>query len=199
MFYTIPPDMFHDIARAGVDANIQLGGNREDITSDWVAWRADLSYHEIDVFTDPYAHSEVYPVEILGQRVAACNGLTEIALDSGPDMVVWAFSAEGWARAWAFDTGRHMSHTDTRMHVDGSLRFLDANGDVVMADEHTSTPTVSVGELAHSDGIASSRATPRIFQRDTRTASGIVRMSGTVSVDLVEEAGGTTRVDVELQ
>lgn len=113
VFYTIPPDMFHNISRAGIDANVQLGGDRGEVSSEWAAWRADMSYHEIDIYSDPYTQAEVYPVEMLGQRVTEGNGLVEIGLDSGPDRGIWAFSVEGWARAWALDTGVPMPHTDT--------------------------------------------------------------------------------------
>lgn len=206
MFYTIPPDMFQDIARASVNSNVgQRLVDRDESSSEWVSWRPEDNYYEIDIFRDNFNTNAVYPLEVRGQAVAVCSNLVDIALDSSPDVVIWAFSAEGWARTWAMDTGGSMPYTRTMVQSDGSLRYLDFAGDVIMAEsDDPVTPSTATEDLAPFDGASTPTSTPsRRWHsppdsrfRDRRTAD---RMSGTVSVELVEEVPGISRVDVELR
>lgn len=76
----------------------------------------------------------MYPIEFSGQPVATCSSLTELALDSAPEMAIWAFSAEGWARTWAVDAGSFEPHTRTAVQRDGSVRRIDSDGDMTMVN-----------------------------------------------------------------
>ncbi|VUC33025.1 unnamed protein product [Clonostachys rosea] len=210
VFYTIPPDMFHDISRAGLKTHLAGGTGRlsgDSLASEWVWWRVEETYHEIDIYSDPFRDSTVYPLEIRGQVVAECSNLVEIALDARLEMIIWAFSAEGWARTWVMDTGRDGPCIKSVVQRDGSLRYLDQDGDVTMADaEEEGRGSVNVtsdeDECASGfDGGPSSHWTSAPAERISRYATSWMgdRMSGTVSVDMAEEVNGISRVDVELR
>ncbi|KAH6895626.1 hypothetical protein B0T10DRAFT_222470 [Thelonectria olida] len=219
VFYTIPPDMFHDIsqgnalmypltgdgARAGREEDEAYRGSLE-----WIEWRPEEEYGEIDIFASMFRDSLVYPLEVQGQSVAICSNLVELVLDSGPGMVLWAFSAEGWARTWSMDVGRQQAFSHVAVQHDGSIRQVDPDDDIVMAEvEPDSTTSELRGMASHPvvDEVESLRETrwtqeftiPRVarYQRLMSSWEGD-RMSGTVSVDLVEEVSGITRMDVEL-
>ncbi|KAL2691482.1 hypothetical protein Neosp_001868 [[Neocosmospora] mangrovei] len=113
VFYTIPPDLFLAMSRG---RSRHRGMTAEDIETDALSesmdWRSEGSYSDIE-FGDPSSEVTAYPLEIRGQAVAICSNLVELALDSGPDMVLWAFSAQGWARAWALHAGREDAFNHT--------------------------------------------------------------------------------------
>ncbi|KAF7553563.1 hypothetical protein G7046_g7069 [Stylonectria norvegica] len=197
VFYSIAPDMFRDVSRAGSDAAQQPRGTADDDggedRSEWVRWRPEECYSAIKMTTDGFRASAAYPLEIRGQPVAICSNLVELALDSGPDMILWAFSAEGWARTWALHTGRTDAFTHTKIQLDGSLRHVDGDGDFVMAEvENLDTSDGSdMINLPLYDGPGSTSLQwqqPRV-ERYRRLMTGWEggRTHGTVSVDLVEE------------
>lgn len=104
----------------------------------------------------------MFPLEVSGQVVATCPKLVEVALDSSADMVIWGFSSEGWGTAWAMKTGEDMPLTQSAVQQDGSLRYIDDNGDVEMGElDIPSTPTSQVEEqpLLDGDSALSSRPT----------------------------------------
>lgn len=205
VFYTIPPDMFHDISQGNVGPSRRPSWNEEAETlSEWVSWRPEENYREIDVFGSPFQdNAAVYPLEIQGQPVAICSNLVELALDSGPNMVIWAFSAEGWARTWAMHVGREEAFSRAAVQHDGSVRHVDPDGNIVMAEvEMVDTPESTGMALPLLDGAeCRTRWTNPSVERYRRLMAGRNgdRMSGTVSVDLVEEVSGITRMDVELR
>ncbi|KND89933.1 hypothetical protein TOPH_05384 [Tolypocladium ophioglossoides CBS 100239] len=206
VFYTVPPDLFHDMSRSAAifqplaDQLDETGRRRVS-----PSWHLDETYRAIDIFSEPFQNSAVYPIEISGQPVATCSNLTEIALDSCPEMIIWAFSAEGWAKIWALDSGSFEPYTRTAVQRDGSVRRVDNDGDVTMADgdEDDDVPDVSSVLYQPLDGAAGhsprDTETPRGCYFDRRCWRDGDRMSGTVSVDLVQELNGIVRLDVELR
>lgn len=197
--YTIPPDMFYHIARAGVGS-----GTRSEASSEWVYWRGEGDNPGVNMVSNPYNHraTVMYPLEVRGQEVATCSNLVGIGVDSSPDMVIWAFSADGWAKTWALNTGDGMSYSRSLVQRDGSLRYLDSEGDVAMVEAgNGATPSTGPDKLPHSAGGSRSKSTRRAGAvRDRNTGSWTAdRMGATLSVDLVEEVSGIARVDVELR
>ncbi|RSM05358.1 hypothetical protein CEP52_006301 [Fusarium oligoseptatum] len=181
VFYTIPPDLFLAMSQG--------------------------SYGDIDFTGDPSseATAKAYPLEIRGQAVAICSNLVELALDSGPDMVLWAFSAQGWARAWALHAGREDAFNHTVVQQDGSLRQVDREGDYAMAQVDQTSTTSGVDGKGLDGGHVSTGTTfgwnqPGV-ERDRSMKSGEQGdgMDGTVSVELVEEVNGIARIEVELR
>lgn len=210
VFYTIPPDMFHDISCDSLGrGERKCQTDQEEAMISWIIWRPEENYHAIDICSDPFRDSAVYPLEIEGQPMAICSGLVELSLDSGPNMVLWAFSADGWARTWAMDTGIGDLLTQTAVQQNGGIRHVDDDGDIVMAnvENPTSAVEVSASKPTRYDGGGSYnedarlemlRAPPERYRR-MLTGWGRDRMSGTVSVDVVEEVSGIARMDVELR
>lgn len=91
VFFTVPPDLFHDLSYG--NAMLQLNTDilnseraRRQQTSEPL--QLEESYGAIDVFSDVFRDSPSYPLEICGQSITICDNLTEIALDSSPEMVV---------------------------------------------------------------------------------------------------------------
>ncbi|KAK7403160.1 hypothetical protein QQX98_011064 [Neonectria punicea] len=214
VFYTIPPDMFHDISQgsSSMTSSYRRAAEQEEEEnlSEWVNWRPEENYGEIDIFDNPFQDSAVYPLEIQGQPVAICSNLVELALDSGPDMVIWAFSAEGWARTWSMHVGREEAFIRAAVQHDGSVRHVDPEGNTEMAEVETlSTSDISgtafpfplLDGAECTGGPRWTRWTNPSVERYRRLMAGWEgdRMSGTVSVDLVEEVSGITRMDVELR
>ncbi|KAM5347883.1 hypothetical protein ACJ41O_007707 [Fusarium nematophilum] len=193
VFYTIPPDMFLVISRGrSLHSSIRTAEDMEmDGLSGWVDWRPEGSYRDVGFSDDRFSEGRTYPLEIRGQPVAICSNLVELALDSGPDMVLWAFSAQGWARTWAMHAGREDAFNHTVVQQDGSLRQVDLEGDYAMAEVETAAG-VSATDARGSHVFDASG--PRLI-------SGLQGegMGGTVSVDLVEEVNGIARMDVELR
>jgi hypothetical protein len=130
VFYTVPPDIFHDMRR--IDAEARSTGYRSPEGRD--PGRLEPRYSPIDIFSDPFGENSSYPVEIHGHVVAACGNLTEIALNSSPNLIIWAFAAEGWAKTWVLNAGRNEPLLRSAAQRDGSIRQVDADGDVIMTD-----------------------------------------------------------------
>jgi len=107
VFYTVPPDMFREMGRVNM---VLEGPSAEGACEvahnvpEWAEWwpesslQSQLRALEASSIVDPLHTSAVYPLEVRGQVIATCPGLLNVAIDSGPEMVIWAFSADGWAR-----------------------------------------------------------------------------------------------------
>jgi hypothetical protein len=202
VFFTVPPDMFYDLSQADLAAagtGMRIGRGQRRESRDPRLWRPEESYHAIDIFNHPFQDSTAYPPEICGQVVGFGSNLVELALDSSPEMVIWAFSAEGWAKTFALDTGGSQPSVTTAVQQDGSLRNIDFEGDVGMADREDVTSPELATDLGPFDGP--SLQWPAQSDNSGRMMAGFEadRMSGTVSVELSEEASGISRVDVELR
>lgn len=207
VFYTVPPDLFHDMAPSVVVTPPEAEGTS--------AWQPGERYRAVDIVSEPFANGSAYPVEVSGQPVATCSILSELALDSLPEMIIWAFGAEGWAKTWAVDAGGAEPYARTAVQRDGSVRRVEFEGDMVMTESEeddedgeqveAETGWGDTGRVypQRYDGAAGSTPVEAesplqgYFAR-RRPRSG-ERMSGTVSVDLLEEVRGIARLDVELR
>ncbi|PTB66821.1 hypothetical protein BBK36DRAFT_1117355 [Trichoderma citrinoviride] len=210
VFYTVPPDIFHDIRRT--DGEARSAGYRP--RGDREFGRPEPVYGAIDLLSDPFGDDCPYPVEIHGQVVAVCGNLTEIALNSSPDLIIWAFAAEGWAKTWALNTGRCQSKLRYAAQRDGSIRQVDADGDVLMAGR--AQPWEQSSGLSSLDfNLFDGAHTSDLDDEDPPMAQGpycwgkrchvrgqIWEMQDDVadalSIDMIEEVGSITRVNVEL-
>ncbi|RCI15751.1 hypothetical protein L249_2829 [Ophiocordyceps polyrhachis-furcata BCC 54312] len=196
VFYSLPPDVFHDMsttAPATADQTRASSGRPRSALSTW-----QPHFQPMNLFGESRSD---YPIDIIGQPVATCRRLTQLALKSSPDMVIWAFSADGWAKTWAVETGNAEPYVRTAVLRDGSVRRVDGDGDVVMADD-----CEWLGGAPAFDGAAGNSpleadppgSSPGSYFAPTGPRRGD-RMSGTVSVDLVEDVRGIVRLDVELR
>ncbi|KAK2612734.1 hypothetical protein QQS21_001185 [Conoideocrella luteorostrata] len=213
VFFTVPPDLFHDLSHG--NAMVQLNADmlshekmiRRQSTSE--PWQIENRYREIDVFSEPFQDSQSYPLEICGQLISTCDDLTEIAVDSSPQMVVWAFNSSGLAKTWAMDSGKAEMPTRTAVQQDGGLRLVNSDGDIVMAGDegpcNLGEPQTSdsLSGVHPFDGTMGPNFVERRHQCDRASwctrARGSDRMSGAALVDLMEEVNGFTRLDVQLR
>ncbi|KAH9242291.1 hypothetical protein K456DRAFT_1905194 [Colletotrichum gloeosporioides 23] len=132
--YTIPPDVFRDV---------RFYGTLEDLDGAVAHWRpwwpkpSILSFVAAHNTAHPTASSHdslSFPIDVPSQHVDVCSDIIALAVDSGPDMLIWAFSAEGLGRCWALNTGRQPRMTRASTQADGSLREIDCDGDILMPD-----------------------------------------------------------------
>ncbi|RDA85669.1 hypothetical protein CP532_4651 [Ophiocordyceps camponoti-leonardi (nom. inval.)] len=196
VFYSLPPDVFHDMsttAPATADQARVSSGRPRSALGTW-----QTTFQPMDFLGESQSD---YPIDIIGQPVATCRRLTQLALKSSPDMVIWAFSADGWAKTWAVETGNAEPYVRTAVLRDGSVRRVDGDGDVSMADD-----CAWLGGAPALDGAAGNSpleaeppgSSPGSYFAPTGPRRGD-RMSGTVSVDLVQDVLGIVRLDVELR
>ncbi|KAG5938965.1 hypothetical protein E4U53_007917 [Claviceps sorghi] len=157
----------------------------------------------MDVSSGRFHDSPAFPLEVCGQPIAVWESLTEIALDSCPEMIVWAFSASGWARAWAVDYNRAQPLTRTAVQGNGSIRLLDHDGDTLMTDPDDGGTAGWSGNVHPFDGTVGTNFVERRSRIGRASwctrARGSSGMSGTASVDLIEEVNGIARLDVQLR
>ncbi|WZH41288.1 Calcium permeable stress-gated cation channel 1 [Fusarium acuminatum] len=136
VLYTIPHDLLAVISedRCRQRCMITTQDKKEDNQLASMYGRPKGSCNNIEFPDHPFTDEIEYPLEIRGQQVAICRNLVELAINSGPDMVLWAFSAQGWARAWAIHPGCEDAPHRTVVQADGSLRKVDSKGDYIMTE-----------------------------------------------------------------
>jgi hypothetical protein len=77
----------------------------------------------------------MWPVQIRGQKFGKCRGLVDLAIDSGPEMTIWAFGREGVAQTWQIDDGSLNGTVRKRFVIhDGTVREGDVEGNIEMRD-----------------------------------------------------------------
>lgn len=77
---------------------------------------------------------QLWPVKIRGQYICNCEQVVGLAVDSGPDMVIWTFGSNGLAMSWRFDDGKSLEHQAFTVMPDGTIRARDNEGDISMDD-----------------------------------------------------------------
>ncbi|KAH8602917.1 hypothetical protein B0O99DRAFT_15511 [Bisporella sp. PMI_857] len=153
-FYSVPNDVF---AASQTSASaVGSSWSKHILKSqgsnlDWMAWWPDDGLQGwLNKSGEPIAGAlsrAIWPVKISGQKIGTCSGVVDLAVDSSPEMIVWAFSGDGIAKAWKFDSNR----LPTKLIVmrDGSIREIDGEGDTEMVDTSTNSSPAIMGS-AHS-------------------------------------------------
>jgi hypothetical protein len=155
VLYMIPPDVlaviFHDLCRQHCMDATQHDENGSLLVE--INSRPKGSCNEIDSGGDSFAEVTTDPLEIRGLPVAICCNLVELALESGADMILWAFCEQGRARAWALRVGHQDTPHRTVVETNGSLRQVDSKGDYNMTEEEqvVAAPDVSFKSLTSAE------------------------------------------------
>lgn len=103
--------------------------------------------------------------------MATCHNLVEVAVDSSADIVIWAFSAQGLGTAWSMRTGQDATLTRTAVQKDGSIRYVDSSGDVVIGGVDVPlTQTLPIDELSLLDGASASASAPTSASSHSHTS-----------------------------
>ncbi|PHH60884.1 hypothetical protein CDD81_1089 [Ophiocordyceps australis] len=217
VFYTVPPDVFYHLSRGAAVPSQTCCPRRRPW---WLRRRRSNPDHQQPLHDDDDAQGVLQAIEIPGQPMATCSNLTELAVEASPEIIVWAFSADGWARTWALDCGADEAIIKTAVQQDGSVRLVDQDGDVAMAEGHCQDVADASSEHRGDDddevqeGDHEALSTVHLQRYDGATATSLAepsrcqgpcstrpshRMSGTASVYLVQELAGIVRLDVELR
>jgi hypothetical protein len=141
-FFSVPHDVF--VAQQGSHIMSRGSWLESDAKSqarnlEWVNWWSEDSlqgwFGSSQVSAPGILPKSVWPAKVRGQEIGKISSLTDLAIDSGPSMTIWAFSAEGIAKTWQVNDGTFDGEVQERCIArDGSIREIDSNGDVEMTD-----------------------------------------------------------------
>jgi hypothetical protein len=131
---------------------VKSGASSQNTNLEWMNWWPEDGLQEwLNHSQNPVPGvlpRSVWPVKIKGQEIGKLPGLVDLAIDSGPNMTVWAFSSEGVAKVWQLDDGKFDgSVTEKLIARDGTIRELDGEGDVEMCDVPSSSSFSSADVL----------------------------------------------------
>lgn len=114
VFYSIPPDLFQSerLVETIFDQPSQPPILTTNEANEW-AW----------LDNEGQRHDLLWPLDVDGQAIASCSNLTEVAIDASPDMVIWAFSADGRGECWAMDSGRVDTPNKSVVLCGGGIRL----------------------------------------------------------------------------
>ncbi|TVY75732.1 hypothetical protein LSUE1_G005212 [Lachnellula suecica] len=188
--FSVPGDIF------GADQGRNRSGGpswpssppNEPKNMDWLDW---WPYDGMQEFLNqnqdpaPGIHSRsVWPVKIQGQEIGRCQGVVDLAIDSGVHMIVWAFSKAGIAKVWKINVGDSDNVKRLSVVRDGTIREHDQNGDIEMPD----APSTSSGEDQPSHQLqetfdGSSSFTSAAYTARTTRQQRVERMHPSVRYD----------------
>ncbi|KAF4626135.1 hypothetical protein G7Y89_g12026 [Cudoniella acicularis] len=149
--FSVPCDIFTaDQGRnlSGGPVWHSASSNAKSQNTEWLDWRPDdalkewLKQHNTGDPLPGIHPRSVWPVKIRGQEIGKCKGVVDLAVDSGPRMIIWAFNQTGIAKVWQIDEGK-FEGTKSRLVVrDGTIREIDHDGNTEMIDAPISPPEV---------------------------------------------------------
>ena len=146
--YSVPGDVF--TANSQSSQTVVRGSWLESNASgpvqnlEWIKWRVDDGLQEwVSHSQDPVPGvlpRSVWPMKIKGQEIDTFPGVVDLAVDSGPNMTIWAFSNKGVAKTWQINDGNFNGSVIEKLVArDGSVREVDGEGDVEMSDSPPSS------------------------------------------------------------
>jgi hypothetical protein len=140
--FSVPNDIFmadHSTNQSGQPSCTPNQLSKPVQNWDWLDWWPphngvqEWNNNTEDLISDDPARS-TWPVKITGQGIGKCQDVTDLAIDSGPDMTIWALSKTGIAKVWKLNDGRNVEPKVRLVVRDGTIRNVDAEGDVEMPD-----------------------------------------------------------------
>ncbi|CZR51121.1 uncharacterized protein PAC_00996 [Phialocephala subalpina] len=147
--FSVPKDVF--TANQGTQpgsstpAWFSSTSSREAQNTDWIKWWPDDGLQEwLNHVQDPVPGilpRSIWPVKIRGQKIGTCTGLVDLAIDSGPQMAIWAFIKGGIATVWKLDDGKYDGVKGIWVQRDGTVRESDRDGDVELLDVSLPSPS----------------------------------------------------------
>lgn len=143
--FSVSPDIFTESREEQGGINLPFVGitpGTENGNRDWVKWwrNIDSTYSSESISGASHAmhikHGKLWPIQVRGQKIGKCHGVVDLAIDAGPEMTIWAFTKEGLAKTWQIDHASLEAADDRRTLVmcDGTIRRIDAGGDIEMVD-----------------------------------------------------------------
>jgi hypothetical protein len=154
IFYTVAPDIFHNLNER--NPLCETYGTykkpcRQPGSSEWLSWWPRENMHDSGVLTDPFVDNTSHQLKISGQMVGTGRNLVDVAVDASPELTIWVFSADGWAKTWAMKAGGSRV-ARTQVQGDGSLHHVDEE-DHVLPPGNLITKDEGIGPCAY-DGAS---------------------------------------------
>jgi len=150
--FSVPADIFatNQGGQSPLSASSYLRSKsgQETKNSEWINWWPDDGLQEwLNYAQDPVPGilpRSVWPVKIRGQQIGTCCGLVDLAVDSGPDMIVWTLSNNGVATVWKIYTGSNDAVKRRWIMRDGTVQDSEGEGegDVEMSDAPSPSPDI---------------------------------------------------------
>ena len=135
--------------------------NRERHTG-WLPWWPENGAKEwlshAGIQPPGFPQNSVWPVKIRGQEVGRCSGVVDLAIDSGPNMTIWAFGKDGISTVWRIKDGRVEIMKERLVIRDGTLRQECNEGEFDMvATDHVELSGLNAapGQVESFDGTVS--------------------------------------------
>jgi hypothetical protein len=127
--YSIPIDIFmatEAIQPASASTWNRQNSKHNSQNTEWINWWPDDDRREwlgrMTTTVPGVLPRRVWPVRVRGQKIGTCRGLTDLAIDSGPNMTIWALSKRGVATVWKLDDGRYQGVKRRWILRDGTIR-----------------------------------------------------------------------------
>ncbi|KAK2628301.1 hypothetical protein QTJ16_002947 [Diplocarpon rosae] len=140
--FSVPRDIFaasqtkpaSSTTAAWLNASASRG---EAVEGEWQKWWPNDGLQQwLSTTHDPAAGilpRGVWPVRIRGRKIGTCQGLVDLAVDAS-SMSIWAFTCAGFAAVWRLTPGDPSTVRKIIVVRDGTVREVQADGDVEMSD-----------------------------------------------------------------
>ncbi|KAM0165255.1 hypothetical protein ACHAQE_002418 [Botrytis cinerea] len=128
--FSVPADVFHaaqssqNVLESSVLHKRNTPKNSKNMQ--WLDWWPDEELQEwLNLIRHPVPGilpGNMWPLRVRGQRIGACSGIVDLAIDSNNGITVWAFSTDGIAKVWRLDDGNDRDITKVSVSRDGTTR-----------------------------------------------------------------------------
>jgi len=146
VLFTVPPDMLNDIKRISGAANAPAHDDGDEYQlgawADWIEPRPVNPERTSSSAATQAASSSVrsipiqWPIVVRGARLGRIAHLVDLAVQSGPSLVVWALSSIGTATTWTLSGGAAGHAIHRVISSEGGLDpDREDDGDWIMQDE----------------------------------------------------------------
>ncbi|CAG8980297.1 hypothetical protein HYALB_00008918 [Hymenoscyphus albidus] len=145
--FSVPSDMFTAEQNRSATLWPCDESSKDAQNWEWLDWWPEHGEQEWLTESEdptPSVHPRsTWPVKIRGQQIGTCKGVIDLAIDSGPDMVIWALSKTGIAKVWKLNVGRNEEPQMSLVVRDGTIRDMDGMGDIKMSGLLIPSPAIS--------------------------------------------------------
>jgi hypothetical protein len=135
ILYTVPPDVFADIKKVNGSADIPVhdDGDEYELGS-WVDWIVP-GPEGIPALPTRQLGPSRWPLAIRGAKIGTVPNVVDIAVQSAPDLIVWALTSTGAGHTWRVTDGTIRPPAHRVINSEGGVvPISNENGDWVMRD-----------------------------------------------------------------
>ena len=185
MLYNIPPDLL-SLSRVEQAASSWDIYNAPPFSSEgrhhdhWLNWWDEPRVSNPATEPEDGSDSPIWPISISGTEIGKLSGICELAIQTRPDILIWAFTYTSRCKTW-----RLHNYVDpiirSKQHIDRSglihdSYIVDESRDVIMQDAPPSSVASSAIDL-HVDGeeCESPRAERSVILGFDGNASGVLK------------------------